>query len=281
MKNILKMNIGIIGCGTMGLPMIKVLNKQKINITGHDIKDKTYFKTIKDHYIEDKFSFFNQNEIILSAVRDMKQTIEICEGKNGLFHFKEKKILLISSTLSPPFLNKIKKNAPKNISLIDAPMSGAPMSAKEGSLTFMIGSTKKQFEFILPLLKILGKKIKYIGNYGQGMSVKVLNNFVASCSVVAVRNILSKSASFGIKPKQLLDVLKDSSGQTWFASNLDNIEWSRENYNSKNTIAILEKDVKSFLTAINKNTPNNKAMQNFQNALIEGLKNIPSYPIKN
>ena len=112
------------------------------------------------------------------------------------------------------------------------------------------------------------------------MSVKVLNNFVTSCSVVAVRNILSKSASFGIKPKQLLDVLKDSSGQTWFASNLDDIDWSKENYNNENTIAILEKDVKSFLSGINKNTPNNKAMQNFQIALIDGLKNIPPYPLE-
>lgn len=281
MKNILEMNIGIVGCGTMGLPMVNVLKKQNINITGHDIRNKTNFKTIKKQYIEDKFLFFNQNDVILSAVRDIEQTMEICEGKNGLFHFKQKKILLISSTLSPLFLKEIKKNAPKNILLIDAPMSGAPMSAKQGSLTFMIGSTRTQFEFILPLLKILGKKIKYIGKYGQGMSVKVLNNFVASCSVVAVRNILSKSSSFGIKPKKLLNVLKDSSGQTWFSSNLDNIDWSKENYNGENTIAILEKDVKSFLSGINKNTPNNKAMQKFQNALIEGLQNIPSYPIKN
>ena len=36
------------------------------------------------------------------------------------------------------------------------------------------------------------------------------------------------------KPKQLLDVLKDSSGQTWFASNLDDIDWSKENYNNEN-----------------------------------------------
>ena len=131
MKNILKMNIGIIGCGTMGLPMIKILSKQGINITGHDIRDKANFKTVKNRYIEDKFSFFNQNDIILSAVRDIKQTIEICEGKNGLFYFKEKKILLILSTLS--FFKQIEKKAPKNISLIDSLMSGAPMSAKKGS----------------------------------------------------------------------------------------------------------------------------------------------------
>ena len=96
MKNILEMNIGIVGCGTMGLLTVNVL-KTNINITGHDIRNKTNFKTIKNN-------IFNQNDVT-SAVRDVEQTMEICEGKNGLFHFKEKKILLISSTLSPLFRN--------------------------------------------------------------------------------------------------------------------------------------------------------------------------------
>ena len=278
MKNILKRRIGIAGCGTMGLPMLKILLKNKISATGYDIKPKESFRSIKNNFVESKLSFFDQNEVIISVVRDINETIEICEGKNGLFYFKEPKLLIISSTLSPLFIKSLKNKSPKNITLIDAPMSGAPMSAKKASLTFMIGSTKVQFKDVLPLLKLLGKKIKHIGSFGEGMSVKVLNNFVASCTVVAIRNVLSKAKSFGITPNQLLDVLKDSSGQTWFSNNLGNIDWSKENYNSKNTIGILEKDVKSFLDAINVKSPNNKAMKNFQNALIQGLKDLPSYP---
>ena len=278
MKNILKRRIGIAGCGTMGLPMLKILLKNKIFATGYDIKPKESFRSIKNNFVESKLSFFDQNEVIISVVRDINETIEICEGKNGLFYFKKPKLLIISSTLSPLFIKSLKNKSPKNITLIDAPMSGAPMSAKKASLTFMIGSTKVQFKDVLPLLKLLGKKIKHIGSFGEGMSVKVLNNFVASCTVVAIRNVLSKAKSFGITPNQLLDVLKDSSGQTWFSNNLGNIDWSKENYNSKNTIGILEKDVKSFLDAINVKSPNNKAMKNFQNALIKGLKDLPSYP---
>ncbi len=278
MKNILKRRIGIAGCGTMGLPMLKILLKNKISATGYDIKPKESFRSIKNNFVESKLSFFDQNEVIISVVRDINETIEICEGKNGLFYFKKPKLLIISSTLSPLFIKSLKNKSPKNITLIDAPMSGAPMSAKKASLTFMIGSTKVQFKDVLPLLKLLGEKIKHIGSFGEGMSVKVLNNFVASCSVVAIRNVLSKAKSFGITPNQLLDVLKDSSGQTWFSNNLGNIDWSKENYNSKNTIGILEKDVKSFLDAINVKSPNNKAMKNFQNALIQGLKDLPSYP---
>ncbi len=83
MENILKKKIGIVGCGTMGLPMVKILRKNKIDITGHDVKPKENFLQIKNQFIQDKYSFFDQNEIIISAVRDIEQTLEICEGKDG------------------------------------------------------------------------------------------------------------------------------------------------------------------------------------------------------
>ncbi len=46
-----------------------------------------------------------------------------------------------------------------------------------------------------------------------------------------------------------------------------------------NTIAILEKDVRSFLDGLaDSNSSSNNAMVNFQNALLNGLKNIPTFP---
>ena len=174
------------------------------------------------------------------------------------------------------------KKIPKNISIIEAPMSGAPMRAKDASLTFMVGSTNNQFKIILPLLKILGKTIHHIGGFGSGMSVKVLNNFVAASSVVAVRHVLSEAKKLGISTEQLLDILNCSSGKTWFSENINSIDWSKESYSKENTIGILEKDVNSYLDGL-KNTKSdvNEAMDNFQKALLNGLANLPKYPIDN
>ena len=109
--------------------------------------------------------------------------------------------------------------------------------------------------------------------------VKVLNNFVASCSVVAVRHVLSEAKNLNITTDQLLKILNNSSGHTWFSENLENIDWAKENYETDNTIAILEKDVKSYLDGLaDSNSSSNKAMVNFQNALLNGLKNIPKFP---
>ena len=282
MIDILKLNIGIAGCGTMGLPMLEVLIKNGINAFGYDIRPKDNFLSVKNNYIASKVSFFNKSDIILSAVRDIEQTLELCEGENGLFKINTPKKLIICSTLSPTFLKEFLNKVPEHITIIESPMSGAPMRAKNATLTFMVGSQKKEFEDILPILNILGEKIHYMGEFGSGMSVKVLNNFVASCSVVAVRHVLAEAKNLNISSQQLLNILNCSSGQTWFSENLKDIVWAKESYTKDNTIGILEKDVKSFIDGlIHSKFKTSSEMVNFQNALIKGLQNIPEYPNDN
>ena len=282
MKNILKMNIGIAGCGTMGLPMLEVLLKNKVKAIGYDVRPQEDFLSLKENFVSSKRFFFENTDVIFSLVRDINQTLELCEGTDGLFNLNSSKTLIICSTISPAFLNDFIKKAPENIDVIEAPMSGAPIRAKEASLTFMVGSTKNQFETISPILNILGKTIHHIGKFGSGMSVKVLNNFVASCSVVAVRHVLSEAKNLNISPDQLLEILNCSSGKTWFSENLHSIDWSKESYNKENTIGILEKDVNSYLDGLqDAGSKTNEAMQNFQKALLKGLQNIPDFPNNN
>ena len=279
MSKILNSTIGIAGCGTMGLPMLEVLLKNNINAFGYDIISKESFSSLENNFISSKKDFFQKVDVIFSVVRDINQTKELCEGKNGLFQLNSPKTLIISSTLSPAFLNDFFQNAPENITMIEAPMSGAPMKAKDATLTFMVGAEKNQYENILPILNILGEKIHHIGKFGSGMSVKVLNNFVASCSVVAVRHVLSEAKYLNISSEQLLEILNCSSGKTWFSENLENIDWAKESYTKENTIGILEKDVNSFLDGLeNSESETSLALLNFQKSLLNSLRNIPKFP---
>lgn len=281
MSKILNSTIGIAGCGTMGLPMLEVLLKNNINAFGYDILSKENFSSLENKFISSKKDFFQKVDVIFSVVRDINQTKELCEGKNGLFQLNSPKTLIISSTLSPAFLNDFFQNAPENITMIEAPMSGAPMKAKDATLTFMVGAEKNQYENILPILNILGEKIHHIGKFGSGMSVKVLNNFVASCSVVAVRHVLSEAKYLNISSEQLLEILNCSSGKTWFSENLENIDWAKESYTKENTIGILEKDVNSYLDGLeNSESETSLALLNFQKSLLNSLRNIPKFPNK-
>ena len=272
-SNILNQTIGIAGCGEMGYPMLKMLLQNNINATGHDIKESKNFTDFGKNYIPSKIDFFKKNDVILSIVRDTKETESLLINNHALLS-KNHATILICSTLSTTSILKLKKKLPKNFTVIDSPMSGSTIKAEKGTLTFMVGGNKDEIEYVMPLLNILGDKILHIGDFGKGMSVKLLNNFIAVSSVLATRNVLSQINDFGLTKKQLLDVVKCSTGDNWFAQNYDNLNWSRENFNKKNTIGILEKDLLSYIASKSK-TNTNPTIDEYESSIINSIKNIP------
>ena len=275
-KNVLKEKIGLAGCGKMGIPMLISMVSKNIDAQGYDIEDKKPLSALRSNFEGCKKSFLADRNIIISVVRDEEDTLELCQGGDGLFKQQSSKILVISSTLSPRFLADLKSKAPKNITVIDAPMSGSTFSAKEAKLTFMVGCEKKLFVYIEPLLGLMGKQINHIGNYGAGMMVKVLNNFIAASSVVSVRHVLHQAQKFELDIETLFNAIDTSSGQTWFGTNRENIEWFKESFKSNNTMGILTKDVLAYVDAFeNEIDKDNFVSGGLSGSILKALKNMP------
>ncbi len=272
-SNILNQTIGIAGCGEMGYPMLKMLLQNNVNASGHDIKASKNFKDFGDKYIPSKSDFFLKNDVILSIVRDKKETEDLLINNHTLFS-KNHVTILICSTLPTTYISELKTKLPKNFILMDTPMSGSTIKAEKGTLTFMVGGNKDEFQYVIPLLNILGDNILHIGDFGKGMSVKLLNNFIAVSSVLATRNVLSQIHDFGLTEKQLLDVVKCSTGNNWFAQNYNTLNWSKENFTKTNTMGILEKDLLSYIES-KSNKGTNTVLDNYENSIVNGIKNIP------
>ena len=275
-KNVLKEKIGLAGCGNMGLPMLISMVSKNIDAQGYDIENKKSQSALGSNFEGCKKSFLTDRNIIISVVRDEEDTLELCEGGDGLFEQQSSKILIISSTVSPRFLMDLKSRAPKNIIVIDAPMSGATIAAKEAKLTFMVGCEKKLFVYISPLLGLMGTQINRIGNYGAGMMVKVLNNFIAASSVVSVRQVLHQAEKFELDIEALFNTIDTSSGQTWFGTNREKIEWFKESFENNNTMGILTKDVLAYVDAFeNEIDKDNFVSGEISKSILKALRNMP------
>ena len=246
--------VGIAGCGTMGLPMARKLYESGYDIWGFDVRPVGEFGDFQSRMISDPTDFAARVDTVISVVRDLGQTIDLCFGAQAIFRKENRpNTFICSSTLSPRALPEIANQLPTNVTMIDAPMSGAPGRAEDGTLTFMIGGNPGDIEATMPLFKIMGSKIHHLGPIGHGMTCKVINNFVAVSSVVTVRNAIAAAKGHGMAPKDLLNVMRTSSGGTWYGDNIDLISWSREPYDPGNTIGILEKDMLSFMDAFSEN----------------------------
>ena len=276
-KNILKEKIGLAGCGNMGLPMLNAMLSKNIDAKGYDIEKKKSLLSLGKDFVSSKKKFLDDRNIIISVVRDASDTTELCQGNNGLFEQQSSKVLIIASTLSPKFVMDLKSKAPKNITIIDAPMSGATIAAHEARLTFMVGCEKVFFNYIEPILGLMGTRINHIGNYGSGMMVKVLNNFIAASSVVSVRHVLHQAQKFELDIDALFKTIDTSSGQTWFGTNREDIEWFKENFENDNTMGILTKDVLAYVDAFeNEDDKDNFVNGELSKSILKALKNMPA-----
>ena len=276
-KDILKEKIGLAGCGNMGLPMLNSMLSKNIDAKGYDIERKTSLLSLGKNFVASKKKFLDDRNIIISVVRDASDTTELCQGKNGLFEQQSSKVLIIASTLSPKFMMDLKRKAPKNITVIDAPMSGATIAANQAKLTFMVGCEKVFFNYIEPLLGLMGVRINHIGNYGSGMMVKVLNNFIAASCVVSVRHVLHQAQKFELNIDALFKTIDTSSGQTWFGTNREDIEWFKENFENDNTMGILTKDVLAYVDAFeNEDDKDNFVNGELSKSILKALKNMPA-----
>jgi 3-hydroxyisobutyrate dehydrogenase-like beta-hydroxyacid dehydrogenase len=243
--------IGVAGCGAMGLPMARRLMRAGFETWGFDVRPAVEFGDFQDRMVADPGDFAERADIVISVVRDRRQTFDLLFDDQAIMTVAHPpETLVVSSTLSPRVLPEIAERLPAGTTFADAPMSGGPGRAADGTLTFMVGAPTDALADLMGLFKAMGEEIHHLGDTGTGMTCKVINNFVGVTGVAAVRKALVASVSLGLDPNRLLDVMRTSSGSTWYGDNLDRISWAREGYDPANTIGILEKDLQAFLDAV-------------------------------
>lgn len=234
----------------MGLPMAGRLLSAGFGVYGLDILPARQFGEFSARMLDAERAAASA-DILISVVRDQRQTLNLCFDVQRLFgRARYPRILVICSTLSPRFVRELATRLPDDVELVDAPMSGAPIAATEGELSFMIGGAENTVDALMPMFEAMGNRLFKAGDSGNGMTLKVLNNYVAATSVVAVRRTLAMAEGLGINLDLLRDVMRESSGATWYGDRFEQISWAREGYDPANTIGILEKDVLSALDAI-------------------------------
>ena len=101
----------------------------------------------------------------------------------------------------------------KNISLVDAPVSGAIAKAKDGTLAIMIGGETSDVERIKDVLKAMGRELFHVGPLGAGHAVKALNNYLGAAGTLAGFEALRVARAFGLDPRPMLEAINASTGR--------------------------------------------------------------------
>lgn len=242
--------IGVAGCGRMGAPMLAALRRAGLDARGFDIRPPSDYGALAPAMTDDAKGFAATLETLITVVRDIPQTEDVLFSAQNLTAAPHLSRVIVSSTLSPRYVRSLRDRVPAQITLIDAPMSGARIAAEEARLSFMLGGEPDDLDAAQPLFDAMGAHFHRMGPFGSGMMAKVLNNLLAAANTALTRQVLDWADEAGLDDRRLLALIATSSGQNWFASGFDSIEFARDGHAEYNTIGILVKDVESALDAL-------------------------------
>ncbi|NLA78099.1 MAG: NAD(P)-dependent oxidoreductase [Erysipelothrix sp.] len=131
-------------------------------------------------------------------------------------HAKRGAICVDMTTSSPSLAQTIHKEAiKKGISVLDAPVSGGDVGAKNASLTIMVGGDVQAYEKVLPLLKHMGKTITHVGGVGMGHHMKLANQIAVANNLLGAIEALAYAQAVDLDQALMIHVLSGGAANSW------------------------------------------------------------------
>ncbi len=207
--------IGFRGLGKMGMPMAKRL----IHVGGYRLKIYTSERAKADEMSRLGVIIASSNEelgvgvdAVISSIPGDRELIETYLGERGVLRRMEPGSTIIEmSTVTPTASRRVAEEASKrSVYYLRAPISGSTIFAERGELTIYVSGDREAYENALPVLKILGSKILYVGSGEEARYLKLLINIIIATTPVVVAEALTIGEKAGIDWKTLIEALGSS-----------------------------------------------------------------------
>lgn len=209
--------IGFIGLGIMGAPMVKNLLKADYQIKGYDVRPEAVQAVqaagaVGCSSIEDACQGV---EAVITMLPDSPDVEAVYLGEGGVLdHVSPGTILVDMSTISPTTAFAVAKAAEnKECQMLDAPVSGGDVGAREGKLSIMVGGSADALEKMLPIFDVMGIAT-HCGASGAGQTVKACNQIQVALNFIGMAEALVLGSKAGVDPAVIVKVLSGGYAQS-------------------------------------------------------------------
>lgn len=216
-------NIGLIGVGNMGLGMaLRLLD------CGHAVRVRDIDPSRERMALAggasvhaDAAAAAGGSDVLIIAVVDAAQTHEVLFGPGGAVQgLAPGAAVLLCPTIAPQAVEALAAGlAQRGLQVIDAPMSGGPRRARDGTMSLMVACADATFQCRQDLLRELSSRLFRVGTQpGDGARTKLVNNLLAAANLAAAAEAMALAQRIGLDPATTLAVIEESSGQSWIGS---------------------------------------------------------------
>jgi 3-hydroxyisobutyrate dehydrogenase len=215
--------VGIIGVGNMGGAMAARLLSQGYLVAVHDVDAQREAQAVALGAMAcaTATGLASSSEVVIVAVVDAAQAESVLFGPHGAaLAMARGAMVMLCPTIAPVDTERMVAGlAQRGIDWIDAPMSGGPERAREGSMSLMLACQSAVLDRHRALVDVLSSKIFHISERpGDGARTKLVNNLLAAINLAGAAEALALAERLGLSVPRTLAVIEQSSGQSWIGS---------------------------------------------------------------
>ena len=212
-------SIGFLGPGLMGRGIVKNLLGKGYKVIVHAHREGMNLDDLVGagaSVTRSLTEVAEKNGTIMLCVPSSKEVEAAILGSPGLLQSMREGSVVVDLSTSLPASTRMlaARLRERNITMLDAPMTGTPTHANAAELNLMIGGEKAVYEKCLPMFRAIAKNIIYVGTTGHGNIVKLINNFLGQLSNAGIAEVLPLAVKAGVDLKALYDVVRVSGGNS-------------------------------------------------------------------
>jgi 3-hydroxyisobutyrate dehydrogenase-like beta-hydroxyacid dehydrogenase len=244
------MKIGFVGLGNMGTGMANnilknINNKSDLFVytrTLDKIKNFTERGASGSNSIKE---ITNSVDVLLTCLPNVETSKDLFMGKDGIFeNANPNQVLVDHSTVDVNTSRECFDSAStRGLNFLDAPISGGPGGAADGTLTIMVGGEKSSFDTAKEAFEMMGSKISLMGPSGAGTAMKLVNQLLVSTNTVAAAEAFVLAEQSGVNLTAAIDILSTSWGRSTMIERNGPITVNKEFENSPAPLRNLVKDL--------------------------------------
>ena len=191
-----------------------------------------------------------QADLVFLCVPDTPDVEAVLLGESGVLQSVRKGAIVIDhSTISPSATRRFAEElSAKGAKLLDAPVSGGDVGAKNATLSIMVGGDESAFKKAEPLLRHLGTTITYCGPSGAGQLTKLVNQILVSITNMATCEALVFARRNGLDLEKTINAVAGGAAGSWQLSNLGP-RMIKHDFKPGFTIDLQQKDLRLVLAA--------------------------------
>ncbi len=216
--------IGFIGTGVMGVSMAGRLIEAGYVLTVYNRTPEKAAPLLEKgaRLAETVARASAGQDVVITMVGFPREVEQVYLGEGGILESADKGTIVVDMTTSSPGLARKISEAghTRGLFVLDAPVSGGDIGARDGKLSIMVGGDEEAFQAMQEAFEVLGSRIVYQGPAGAGQHTKMANQIAIASNMIGVCEALAYARKAGLDHNKVMESISGGAAGSWSLSHL-------------------------------------------------------------